>query len=146
MVTPTPSAKLKTGHAHFGFVLRAWVGLSTTFWCTRSRTISDFLCVMIHPTRKKDTTTSPAQNRHIPTPSSEFASPRYAQLSIQGHKGLITFGQKPRKRLRHPSRTINFGCEASYRGPRPRSRALAKPARMVSRFTLRLNRPSGIWN
>src|SRR6202162_3218803 len=86
-VTTNNVQKLKTGQAHYSGLLYEHGGFVDDILVHKVSDHHYFLCVNAS-NQEKDYEHIAAQNRH--NAKVEFASPRYAQLAIQGPKGLAT--------------------------------------------------------
>src|SRR6202042_481687 len=86
-VTTNNVAKMKTGQAHYSGLLYDHGGFVDDILVHKVADDHYFLCVNAS-NQEKDFEHIAAQNRHHA--KVEFASPRYAQLAIQGPKGLAT--------------------------------------------------------
>jgi len=86
-VTTNAVAKLKIGQAQYSGLLYGHGGFVDDILVHKVADDHYFLCVNAS-NQEKDYDHIAAQNRH--TAKVEFASPRYAQLAIQGPKGLAT--------------------------------------------------------
>jgi aminomethyltransferase len=87
MVTTNAVANLKTGQAQYSGLLYEHGGFVDDILVHKVADDHYFLCVNAS-NQEKDYEHIAAQNRH--SAQVEFASPRYAQLAIQGPKGLAT--------------------------------------------------------
>jgi aminomethyltransferase len=86
-VTTNAVANLKTGQAQYSGLLYEHGGFVDDILVHKVADDQYFLCVNAS-NHEKDYEHIAAQNRH--NAQVEFASPRYAQLAIQGPKGLVT--------------------------------------------------------
>jgi aminomethyltransferase len=86
-VTTNAVANLKTGQAQYSGLLYEHGGFVDDILVHKVADDQYFLCVNAS-NQEKDYEHIAAQNRH--NAQVEFASPRYAQLAIQGPKGLVT--------------------------------------------------------
>jgi hypothetical protein len=130
-VTTNAVGKLETGQAQYAGLLYEHGGFVDDILVHKVAGDHYFLCVNAS-NQEKDYEHIAALNRH--NAKVEFASPRYAQLAIQGPKALATL-QKLTK--------TDLAPIAYFRARRPESRAPAIPEKTASKFTLRPARPSG---